>query len=131
MIKYRINTDNGYIEFNDQEAANDFSLENGGEIVPIEYSTFDLTQHKADMEKAVDDLVKNAMQQLWYSSIGDVATNALDPNSIWYEEANTLSTWINASYATLWNYLDTVTEETHVSIESFVSSIQPNNPLKR
>lgn len=36
-----------------------------------------------------------------------------------------------SSYLFSRNYLDTVTEETYVSIEDFVSSIQPNNTLKR
>lgn len=131
MIKYRVITEKGYAEFSDQEAANDFALEKGYEVVPIEVSTFDLSQHKTDMEQAVDALVNQTMQELWYASKGDIAINALDPNSIWQEEAQALSGWINATYATLQNYLATVTEETYVSIEDFVNSTQPNNTLKR
>ena len=131
MIKYRVITEKGYAEFSDQEAANDFALEKGYEVGPIEVSTFDLSQHKTDMEQAVDALVNQTMQGLWYASKGDIAINALDPNSIWQEEAQALSAWINATYATLQNYLATVTEETYVSIEDFVNSTQPNNTLKR
>lgn len=131
MIKYRVITEKGYAEFSDQEAANDFALEKGYEVGPIEVSTFDLSQHKTDMEQAVDALVNQTMQELWYASKGDIAINALDPNSIWQEEAQALSAWINATYATLQNYLATVTEETYVSIEDFVNSTQPNNTLKR
>ena len=131
MIKYRVMTEKGYAEFSDQEAANDFALEKGYEVGPIEVSTFDLSQHKTDMEQAVDALVNQTMQELWYASKGDIAINALDPNSIWQEEAQALSAWINATYATLQNYLATVTEETYVSIEDFVNSTQPNNTLKR
>ena len=131
MIKYRVITEKGYAEFSDQEAANDFALEKGYEVGPIEVSTFDLSQHKTDMEQAVDALVNQTMQELWYASKGDIAINALDPNSIWQEEAQAISAWINATYATLQNYLATVTEETYVSIEDFVNSTQPNNTLKR
>lgn len=82
-----------------------------------------LTYHKIEVEAAVDKLVNNVLLEYWYNSIGDVAAIAINPDSIWNQEAIALNEWYNNIYEALKIYKDNVNLQNYMQIDAFISTL--------
>ena len=79
--------------------------------------------HCAEIEAAVDNLVKNQLNDLWYASLGDLAATALNTKARWNEEAVWVNEWQAQCYELLEDYKLSVTEATALSSEDFIATL--------
>jgi hypothetical protein len=95
-------------------------------IQPIEPS-FSLEAHKREIEAATDDHVNQVVRiDYWYKNEGELSIRATKENRH-KTEATALSLWVIVVYDALEDYLNEVSEETHLSVEDFINSLpQPN-----
>lgn len=88
-----------------------------------EIPVFSLQNHLQELEYKVDELIETTHISLWYSSKGDIALTAINPNSQWNQEAIQLTQWIDSLYTIFDNYRASVTEETHQDINTFLNNL--------
>lgn len=132
MIKYRVITVNGFCEFPDKnEKCLAFHTQYGiGEIEAIDdIPVWDKSAHCAAIEAAVDEMVAAKLSELNYTnfkgepSVGDVAAGVADNDAKWHLEAVEVNKWYSSVYSQMYNYLESVTEETAQPIETFINSL--------
>jgi hypothetical protein len=95
------------------------------EEVELEFS---LDLYKANLEITVDEMVSYILIQYWYKDIGEAAAIAIDENSPWNLEAIKIIDWHNNIYEVLGSYLESVTEENHLEISAFISTLENFEP---
>jgi hypothetical protein len=101
-------------------------LHEGDFIAPIEPS-FSLDAHKREIEAATDELVNNVVRvDYWYKNEGELSIRATKENRH-KNEATALSLWVILVYDALEDYLNEVTEETHILVEDFINSLPEVN----
>lgn len=86
-------------------------------------NNFDLDDYKYELETAIDALVNKQLNDLWYRSVGEVAMIINTPESKWNQEAIQLSLWYNSIYDELETYLNTVDENSKLTISQYINSI--------
>jgi len=88
---------------------------------------FSLDAHKREIEAATDDHVNKVVRvDYWYKNEGELSIRSTKENRH-KNEATALSLWVIVVYDALEDYLNEVSEETHLSVEDFINSLpQPN-----
>lgn len=110
-------------DFIDDEHEHIAFVVNDWEFQDVEIQEFNLETHLQQLEHKVDELIETTYSSLWYSSKGDIALTAVNPNSQWNQEAIELSQWIDVIYSIFDNYRNTVIQETHQDIETFINNL--------
>lgn len=96
----------------------EYRLFAGGE--EIEYPDLIKINSNAQVEEAVDTLVRSVLERHWYRSIGEVAAISINAESKWQAEAIALNDWYNRVYELLDEYK---AGEAVVSAEQFVDAL--------
>lgn len=90
-------------------------------------SGWDKNSHCAEIEAAVDLLVRNQLNDLWYASMGDLSATALNTKARWNEEAISVNEWQSKCYELFEDYKLSVAEQTALSTEDFINSLPKFN----
>jgi 3-methyladenine DNA glycosylase Tag len=83
-----------------------------------------LAEHLQEVEEATDLLIKRTLQEYNYISIGEAASIALLPLSVWHDEALSICEWHNNVYEFMYSYFEAA-ETQHKTVEQYLSEL-PN-----
>jgi hypothetical protein len=126
MIKYKVYTNDGFVEFSDLIKAQTYHLEFGiGDIETIEFSLH--RWDKAAYCDAINEAHNNLFQQLYterdYLTIGEIPIWQNDEE--FGDESLALQNWWIDTCKIVENYLSTVTEAT--IIDNFIDTLPKLN----
>jgi 3-methyladenine DNA glycosylase Tag len=83
-----------------------------------------LAEHLQEVEEATDLLIKQTLQEYNYVSIGEAASIALLPSSVWRYEALAMCEWHNNVYEFMYSYFEAA-ETQRKSVEQYLYEL-PN-----
>lgn len=125
MIIYRVNTQNGYVEFLDLQEAQSYHIQHGVgaiEELPVEESQWDKDFFILQLSQAFDLKFAEYWRAKGYIDTYDLLSHAANPESIYNAEALSLLQWSQVN----WEVAITGINE-NSNIETIINNLPPYN----